>query len=367
MSEPLSITLMLPAMAGSVALAVVTWLLCRIAIRKEYLPADVISRSSHSRLTSRGGGLAMMVPFLLSATAYLLMTGEALTSPAVLLLVLTGGAVLLGWVDDRQGLAPGVKFAGQAGLAVLLVLACGGIETVPLPFAGEVSLGVFGGILAVLWAVAFMNVFNFMDGLNGMAAGTAIIAVIAFLFAGAAAQRADLAVVAILLLGALAGFFVLNFPGGRLFMGDSGSHGLAFLLAGLALTGANGEAEQVEFIFLPVIFLPFIFDVSVTLGRRLLRRAPLHQAHKEHLYQQLHQRGLSHGHVSAIYMGLCLAAAGIAWLTGYAPAGLKWLGPFALVCFMGAGALLILAQPRQGKDTSREEVTENTVSGQSGD
>lgn len=345
----LGLVLALLMLAGGLACAA----LCRKAMAEQFLSAQVNHRSSHINPTSRGGGVAMFVPFLVLCLPTLLWAGYGLFSGPVLLVCLTGLALLLGLADDQGKLSVAGKFSGQLALAVSLSFVMGGIEYLPVPFIGQVALGSFGFVLSVLWIVAFINVYNFMDGLNGIAGGAALIAVLAMINMGVLGGRSDLVIISALLGGVLFGFFRYNYPAGRIFMGDSGSHAIGFLLAGLALLGTRGispgaveEVLQIDFIFLPVLFLPFIADVAVTLLSRFVRRQPLHQAHKEHIYQRLHQRGMSHGRVSAIYMGFCLVGAVVAWMTGFATEQMKWLGPFSYLCFMAAWVLAMLGSKK---------------------
>ncbi len=342
--------------AAVMACVLASWLVCRFAINRRLLYDDVTDRSSHHEETSRAGGVAIFLPFILITAVWVAVIGNQNPVTIWILLGLTAGATLLGLADDFVRLPPAAKFLGQVALATLATLLIGQIETFPLPFLGDVSLGTTGFFMTVLWIIAFINTFNFMDGLNGLAAGAAIVALLAMALASASTGRMDIFVLCICLAASTLGFLHHNFPSGLIFMGDAGSHGFGFFLAVLAVIASKsveGEGSSVaDFVFLPIIFLPFILDVTVTLVSRAFRRRRLHRAHKEHVYQKLNQRGLDHGTVAGIYIGLCLVSAITAWLVGYVDPAHKWLGPFILTCFLGAGGFAFFTQNNKLDDNS---------------
>jgi UDP-N-acetylmuramyl pentapeptide phosphotransferase/UDP-N-acetylglucosamine-1-phosphate transferase len=330
----------------ALAAGVLTRYLCGLAISKHYLQDEVTERSSHKKATSRAGGVAMMASFVpASILALFLITDEGSTK-ALILIFLVLLATILGYIDDRRTLTVSGKFLGQIVLAALLVTALGGVGSLPLPVVGEVPLGAAGYFVGILWVVGFINVFNFMDGLNGMAGVTALVAGLAMLALSFFTDRMDILIITIMMCAALAGFLSYNFRQGNIFLGDAGSHGLGLLLAGLALLGSNvthlgKTASAIDFLFLPIVFLPFIMDVTITLWRRIVERKRLYEAHKEHFYQKLHHDfGVSHTNVALIYAGLALFSVVVALLTTAVSGDMKWLGPVALACFLGAGLLL---------------------------
>jgi len=146
----------------------------------------------------------------------------------------------------------------------------------------------------------------------------------------------------LILLPTLIGFLNYNIADGRIFLGDAGSHGLAMLFAGMVLLGANDSQTgmaSLPVVLIPMMFMPFLLDATVTLLKRLAKGEPVHQGHRQHLYQRMHQRGMTHLQVSQIYAGLTFCSGITAWLTILAPASLQWLGPFMLICFLGAAFL----------------------------
>ncbi len=359
----MSLVLYLPLGISIVLCSVTSALLCRYFISRSTLLDEVSDRSSHQVATPRVGGVAVLLPFTVVTAICLMVTGQWDEQVAVLLGLgaLAGG---LGLVDDVFAMRAALKFAGQAIIAVLLVFLVGEIETVPIPFLGAMETGNFGFALSVLWVVAFINVYNFMDGLNGIAGGVAIIALLAMALMASAVNRIEIFLICICLAAAILGFLRFNFSAGQIFLGDAGSHGIGFLLAGLALVASKpldpivSDIGIVPFVFLPIVFLPFIMDVVVTLISRTMRRQPLHQAHKEHIYQRLQQNGFTHSHVAMIYMGMTFFAAATAWIVSYVPPAMQWLGPFMLACFFAAAGLSFF---------SREAKKSGPTSGSSGD
>ncbi|MCI5043717.1 MAG: hypothetical protein MRY72_03380 [Aquisalinus sp.] len=330
-----------------------SYLICRLAITRDWLPNRVVARSSHTEPTSRAGGIAIMVSFAVLTFLFTL-SSSTIGTDILPLLVLSMSAAALGLVDDVWSPSPLIKFIGQIVLAIMAALLIGQVNTLPLPLLGVIPLGGLGFFITVIWIVAFMNVFNFMDGLNGIAGGCAVIALAAMMLACAASGQNSLTAVCIVAAAAICGFLVLNVPNGKIFLGDSGSHGIGFFLAALAVSagGIEDSAGSVDAVFLPIIFLPFILDVTITLINRGLHGEKLHEAHKEHIYQRLHQRGFSHIQVAGLYMGLCTISAVMAFLTQYLAASLKFLAPLALTCFFLAGALIVLSHESTTKTSS---------------
>ena len=205
------------------------------------------------------------------------------------------------FVDDLHPL-PAIPRLLTHGLgAVLLTLA--GVQERELTLLVALPL-------AFVWIALVTNVYNFMDGIDGLAATQAIVAGAALALAGSIVSNPLIAIGGGLLAAASAGFLVYNLPPARLFMGDVGSTFLGFSFAGLSLLGnigVGGGRLPVEFGV--VILAPFLFDSLVTLARRIARGERWYAAHRSHYYQRLVQRGLSHQQVTSLYAGLAVVAA----------------------------------------------------------
>jgi UDP-N-acetylmuramyl pentapeptide phosphotransferase/UDP-N-acetylglucosamine-1-phosphate transferase len=266
-------------------------------------------RSSHVRPTPRGGGVGIVLGFLLGLLLWTL-SGNALSPRALGWLA---GAVLVAsvsLVDDLRGLTAPLRFGIHLLAALLLTLA--GVQQGDLPLIIALALA-FG------WVALVTNIYNFMDGIDGLAGSQAIVAGLALAVAGGLVHNPLVAAGGALIAASAAGFLLHNVPPpARLFMGDVGSTFLGFNFAGLSLLGNLGVGGgRLPFEFGVVVLAPFLFDGVVTLARRIVRGERWFEAHRSHYYQRLVLGGLRHGQVTTIYVGLALiaAAAGLAGLT----------------------------------------------------
>lgn len=283
-------------------------------------------RSSHTVAVSRAGGLAMLAAFLTGLFVVSVFVGEPrLSSPAwkFALFAIVAGAV--GLADDHLNLRPFVKFAGQFFASLLFVWLLGPLSSAPFPFYGNVDLGMFGVLITVFWIVAFMNVFNFMDGVNGIAAGASIVGLGIFCALAVFAGAYGSGLIACLGVFAALGFLPANVLRKRLFMGDCGSHFLASVIAGLAVYAANESQATLSPLVLPLIFAPFIIDVGMTLFHRLVRGENVLRAHREHIYQIILQQGASHETVAILYAGAIALCGGFAIVMLVFSPSLQWI------------------------------------------
>ena len=239
-------------------------------------------RSSHEIPTPRGGGIAV-VGASLAAWLALVAAGAA---PLSLLAVIAGAAMLamICWLDDLRGLSPAVRFGAQCAAVALGVVAA-------LPdgavFQGWLPAGLDRAAAALLW-VWFVNLYNFMDGIDGIAGSEAAsigIGLALFAIAGIGGDPA-LAAAAIIAAAAI-GFLVWNWAPARIFLGDVGSVPLGYLLGFLLLWAAALGNWRIALI-LPLYFLA---DATITLLRRLLRGERVWRAHRQHFYQRAVQHG----------------------------------------------------------------------------
>lgn len=335
----------------------------RLASRTKKLADHPNHRSSHSRATSKLGGAAIIGGWLTGMFVVAVFAGVPQTAmSAALLCGLTAMALGVGFIDDKKDMPPLWKFAGQFAVAGLFVLAFGALQTAPIPFLGDLRLGGFGAFLTILWIVGFMNAYNFMDGANGLAAGAAVVGLSAFCVIASIGGDSFVAIAAFLLALATFGFMPANFRRGALFMGDSGSQSISFLIAGLAVIAANNSGGAINVMTLPVIFLPFLYDVTVTLLHRATRRKNILTAHREHLYQLMIRMGVSHKRVAIIYMTLTALSATAAVLMTALPPAQKWIAPAVLTVLFSIGAARIYARAHKAdllcaqKDDGGEDV-----------
>lgn len=250
-------------------------------------------RSSHTVPTPRGGGAAIVAVVLLSIAL-----GAAVRIlPSNIAAALFGGGTLvaaIGWLDDRHNVKPSGRAAVHVCAAAWAVYWVGGLGPVHLgrmaTFPGSLERLLW--VLAIAWTT---NLYNFMDGIDGIAAVETIIAGsvgAGILLLGSAF---GMAFVSATLGGAAAGFLVWNRMPARVFMGDVGSGFLGFIFAVIALAATHtGVASAIVWVML---LLTFITDASVTLMRRALRGESWTSAHRLHAYQRLVQSGLNHAQV----------------------------------------------------------------------
>ena len=268
-------------------------------------------RSSHTRPTPRGGGLVIVV--LSTAGLILAWLRYPTASPTVLIAYLVGAWLIAGvsWVDDLRSLPNRMRFGAHSLGAVLVILGIGHWGVVDLPLLGAESLGWLGVIITFLWIVGLTNAYNFMDGIDGIAGGQAVIAGIGWAALGCIGSNVG-RLMGILLAASSLGFLGHNWPPARIFMGDVGSAFLGFTFAALAVAAAQRDAR----LALAGILLvwPFVFDATFTFLRRLCRRENVFAAHRSHLYQRLVIAGCSHRAVTLLYIGLAAAGAILALL-----------------------------------------------------
>jgi glycosyltransferase WbpL len=296
-------------------------------------------RSSHVAPTPRGGGLAL-VCVVLVGVALLLALG--LLPSAWGTALLGGGALtaLVGWRDDVRGVPARARLAVHLVAAIWAVAWLGGLPT--LVVGGDVLyLGVAGSVLAVLGIVWGINLYNFMDGIDGLAAGEATVVgfVAAVLLAG---REPSLAAVAAVVAGGAAGFLPWNWQRARMFMGDVGSGFLGFVLATLAL--ASEKAGAMPALVWLLLLAVFFVDATVTLIRRMVRRERWYTAHRTHAYQRATRSGWSHAQVTSAILLLDLGLAFPAWMSLQRPA---LVPPMLLLVTLVLGGIYLLVERRQ--------------------
>ena len=271
----------IPVLAGAVVFLFLRWLLAR---PNGAMPLDHPNeRSLHAAPVPRIGGAAMcavMLPLI----------GFCWSPP---LAVIAGALAVLSYYDDRGGLPVTIRFAGHIAAAVLLVL----IVDTSLHWA---VLGLI--VLAAAWMI---NLYNFMDGSDGLAGGMALIGFGTYAAAAARAGIEPIALASATVAACAAAFLYFNWHPARVFMGDAGSIPLGFLAAAIGFAG--WEAGTWPWWFPPLVFSAFIVDATVTLLRRMLNRERFWAAHRSHYYQRLVQLGWGHRKTAQAELGLMLA------------------------------------------------------------
>lgn len=307
------------AAGAAVVCAAILWGLLATGVAWRLATDIPNDRSLHTRPTPRVGGWGI-VPVVLVAMA-LLAPSLWLIATATLLLA------AVSQIDDRKGLPARVRFAAHL-VAVVAVIA-----VYPAPVA--VWLLALVAFL-MLWLV---NLYNFMDGADGLAGGMALFGFGAYAVAAATGEQAmpQLAWASAAIAGAALGFLLFNFHPARIFLGDAGSISAGFLAGALGYWGWRGGAWPVWFPAL--VFAPFIVDASVTLVRRLLRGEKFWQAHREHYYQRLVRSGMGHARTAGAWYAVMFAGVLLALYALNRSGAVQWsivLGWVVALLLLGA-------------------------------
>ena len=247
-------------------------------------------RSLHSRLIPRIGGWGV-IPAAVAAAFLFGAIEWSLAGLAALLFVVS-------YMDDRIGLPILVRLTAHAVVSVAWLMF--GPTSLPLVLTGIAAI-------AIMW---WINLYNFMDGANGLAGGMGLIGFLAYAVGAGSHDMVPLALWSLALAGASAGFLLFNFSSARVFLGDCGSVPLGFFVGALGLWGWSGGAWPVWFPFL--VFAAFFLDATVTLFRRMINREPFWRAHAEHYYQRLIRSGWSHSSTALREYLLMVASASLA-------------------------------------------------------
>ncbi|MCY1350785.1 Undecaprenyl-phosphate alpha-N-acetylglucosaminyl 1-phosphate transferase [compost metagenome] len=283
------------------------------------------ARSSHLVPTPRGGGVAIVVSFLLALPVLALV--DLLSWPLLWALLGGAGIALLGFLDDHDHIAARWRLLGHFAGACWALVWLGGLPPVAL-FGHAFDLGWLGHALAALYLVWLLNLYNFMDGIDGIAGVEAVCVCLGGALLYGLAGQEGAAVVPLLLAVAVAGFLFWNFPPARIFMGDAGSGFLGITLGVLSLQAAwSTPAWLWSWLILLGVF---VVDATWTLMRRLLRGDRVYEAHRSHAYQYASRQFGRHLPVT-----LAVAAINLGWLLPIA----LWVG----LGHLDGGVGLILA------------------------
>lgn len=308
-------------------------------------------RSSHSRITPRGGGIAIVFAFLTGiALIHLIGDSSPIYTTYFLGFFLSSVTIaIISFYDDCRRCPFHIKFSGYLAATVVAMASGLIIDSTNLPYLGEVHLGIWAYPLTFLWMFGLTNAYNFIDGLDGIAASTAVIAA-TFLSIISFQQGSHFIYLAALTLSAASlGFLVFNFPPAKIFMGDVGSTFLGMTFATMAIIGARYDHSHTSLLVVPMLLFHFIFDTSFTFFRRLLAGERVLQAHRTHLYQLLNRMGLSHTKVTVIYALMALMQGfGALWAVN-GTEGTRWLlfAPLLAAHALYAACVTRLARKRK--------------------
>ncbi len=266
------------------------------------------ARSAHNVVTPRGGGVGPVLAFILGIIALYQIADLARIAERQFIGVILAAIAIatVGLLDDIRNLSARLRLICQFAAALVVVVSGVTLTRISVPGLGPVELGVFGTMLTIFWIMGCTNAVNFMDGLDGLVAGTIIIACAALAGIGAWLGGDFVYAAALFLLAGFLGFLPFNLHPARIFMGDVGSQFAGFMLAVLAIAAARFEHIQVSFLIVPLLLFGLLFDAGFTLLRRALMRQRVGAAHRTHLYQMAQRAGVPTRAVAATHWGFAL-------------------------------------------------------------
>ena len=328
-------------------------------------------RDLHDRPVPGLGGLAILAAAVVAALLFLPAGRETRG--------IVGGAIaiaLIGAVDDARpdGLHPFVKLVGQFAAAAIPVFSEVRVENMTLPFIDPVDLGAWGYPLTLLGMVAVMNVVNFTDGADGLAAGVCTIAAATFAIIALSLDRDAAGVLAALTAGAAVGFLWHNFHPASIFMGDSGSNLLGLLLACVAIQGVLKTAAVVALFFPLLILAVPALDATFVVAKRIKYRRPVYSADRWHFHHRFADIGFSQRRTVLYLYGWTLSLAALALAMRFVPyseddgtLNAGWalvIGAFALVAFAASIYLVIVLEILKFKRFRERELRRQVETGE---
>ena len=281
------------------------------------------SRKVHTKPIPRVGGIAVVVGFVVPLLGLFFWENDVsalfFAHPERVLGLFAGGLAiaLLGLYDDVHGADARLKFAVQGCVAIAMYPLGFAVHVVANPFGDPVQLGLLSSPLTVLWIVGIINALNLIDGLDGLAAGVAVIAVM--LTFTVALGRLDVLMCLFMasLAGAVLGFLIYNWNPASIFMGDTGSMFLGFVL-GVSTVATNQKSSTAVAILVPIVALGLpIADTLLAMLRRAAAGRPIFAADREHIHHRLFDLGLSHRQTVLVLYGVCVLLALVAFSLTY--------------------------------------------------
>ena len=280
-------------------------------IRKIALKFDVSAkpnhRTIHQGIIPKLGGVAIYAAYVAGfAIIYIFSNRELLPLIRESVIFLFGGSIilLLGIYDDVKGANCYQKFGIQLLAGTIVIVSGYKISAIVNPLGGYIYLGIFSAPFTLLWIVGITNAINLIDGLDGLAAGISLGAACIMVFISLWFGNIASAFPAAILAGSLSAFLFFNFNPAKIFLGDSGSLFIGFMLASFSINGTFRDSSAVA-ILIPIIVLGIpITDTFLALIRRLRKRVHPFQADREHIHHRLLRLGLSHKQVVLFMNGI---------------------------------------------------------------
>lgn len=279
------------------------------------VPKD--ERRMHTDAVPLIGGLAIFLGFLVSTVVFTPV--DDITTDKKIAAILCGALimVILGVFDDKYALSAKFKLAVQIVAAAIPVIAGVKIERIMLPFmeSGGIEFGWLAYPITILWIVALTNAVNLIDGLDGLAAGVSAIASISMFLIALMQGNYPIAVMSAALVGSCFGFLPYNFSPASIFMGDTGSTFLGFVMASLSVLGLFKIHAIISFAVPFIAFGIPIFDTSFAIFRRIKEHRPIMSPDRGHLHHRLVDMGFTHKQAVLIIYAICVILGAVAVLS----------------------------------------------------
>ncbi len=288
------------------------------------------ARKAHDRPIPKGGGVGIVVAFLIGIAVLYRYAAFARLADTYFLGVIEASVAIaiVAFLDDLFDWPFVVKLGAQV-LAALVAVGSGLYVTdFHIPYIQEVPFAGFGLAATLVWLLFATNAMNFIDGLNGLAGGVSLIACLFIVFIAQQHGGWFAYAAAGLLAAGLAGFLPFNFPRARIFMGDVGSQFCGFMLAILAVVASRFDGVELSFLLMPMLLSGVLFDVGLTLIRRGLQGESLTRAHRGHLYQVAQRSGMSPVTVTLLHWGFTVFGGACCLLFIAVPSAFKPQVPF---------------------------------------
>jgi UDP-GlcNAc:undecaprenyl-phosphate GlcNAc-1-phosphate transferase len=288
------------------------------------------SRKSHDHPTPKGGGVGIVVTFLVGiAVLYRFAEFTRLADPYFLGVIEASVAIaVVAFLDDLFDWPFVVKLGAQVLAALVAVFSGLYVIDFRIPYVGPLPFAWAGVAATLVWLLFTTNAMNFIDGLNGLASGVSLIACLFIVFIAEQHGGWFAYASAGLLAAGLAGFLPFNFPKARIFMGDVGSQFCGFMLAVLAVVASRFDGVELSFLLMPMLLSGVLFDVGFTLVRRAFQGESVTQPHRGHLYQVAQRSGVSPVTVTLIHWGFATFGGACCLLFIAVPSAFKPPVPF---------------------------------------
>ncbi len=266
-------------------------------------------RSSHYTPIPLGGGVVIVL-VVLAMGAWV--ANEIEWKRSLIYIISAAVMAWMGWRDDVHSLPASFRLTVQSLIAMVSIWGMGYFKVVAIPMFGHVQLGLFGILITFFWIVGLTNAYNFMDGIDGMAGGVALMAALGWMWLSSDTKTWFVFWIALAIASSSLGFLGHNWSPARVFMGDVGSTFLGYTFAVLSLVSANqgGDALLIGTLLMWTV----IMDSFVTFLGRLIKRENVFTGHRSHLFQRLVQVGYKHSTISLFYMILTGVAGLLAFL-----------------------------------------------------